>query len=169
MLGSQSSTSICICICMCCTHHAEVQTARHPLHTCCILQTNDQTLACLHWLQPSCNLYYMLAASTTGQCKPLHCSLLPAVAAAPDCPYVQVVTALMARWPNAVLQFEDFSSDNASRLLARYRQHHLVFNDDIQVRCFCPVLPTKASRISSLDCHDSGITLVKPSSHGGVH
>lgn len=40
----------------------------------------------------------------------------------------------MNRWPNAVLQFEDFSIDHALILLERYRHHHLVFNDDIQVR-----------------------------------
>jgi hypothetical protein len=30
----------------------------------------------------------------------------------------------MDRWPNAVLQFEDFSNDHALPLLERYRQHH---------------------------------------------
>jgi malic enzyme len=44
------------------------------------------------------------------------------------------VQAVMARWPNAVLQFEDFSMEHALLLLERYRRHHLVFNDDIQVR-----------------------------------
>lgn len=39
----------------------------------------------------------------------------------------------MARWPSAVLQFEDFNLEHAHPLLARYRQHHTVFNDDIQV------------------------------------
>jgi len=44
----------------------------------------------------------------------------------------EFVTAVMARWPNAVLQFEDFSTNHALNLLNRYRDHHLVFNDDIQ-------------------------------------
>lgn len=39
----------------------------------------------------------------------------------------------MGRWPNAVLQFEDFQMKHALTLLNRYRDHHLVFNDDIQV------------------------------------
>jgi malic enzyme len=39
----------------------------------------------------------------------------------------------MARWPKAVLQFEDFSTDHALVLLNRYRNQYLVFNDDIQV------------------------------------
>lgn len=38
----------------------------------------------------------------------------------------------MARWPSAVLQFEDFSMKHALTLLQRYRNHHTVFNDDIQ-------------------------------------
>ena len=44
----------------------------------------------------------------------------------------EFVNAAMNRWPNAVLQFEDFSSDKANILLERYRYHHCVFNDDIQ-------------------------------------
>ncbi|KAG1681504.1 hypothetical protein FOA52_014010 [Chlamydomonas sp. UWO 241] len=44
----------------------------------------------------------------------------------------EFVAAVMARWPNAVLQFEDFSMNHALTLLDRYREHHLVFNDDIQ-------------------------------------
>ncbi|KXZ45769.1 hypothetical protein GPECTOR_50g562 [Gonium pectorale] len=44
----------------------------------------------------------------------------------------EFVAAAMSRWPNAVLQFEDFSIHHAGPLLERYRAHHLVFNDDIQ-------------------------------------
>eukprot|EP01025_Chloroclados_australasicus_P049130 TRINITY_DN5588_c0_g2_i2.p1 TRINITY_DN5588_c0_g2~~TRINITY_DN5588_c0_g2_i2.p1 ORF type:complete len:645 (+),score=58.64 TRINITY_DN5588_c0_g2_i2:80-1936(+) len=44
----------------------------------------------------------------------------------------EFVTAVMSRWPKAILQFEDFSFYNAMPLLQRYRDHHLVFNDDIQ-------------------------------------
>lgn len=36
------------------------------------------------------------------------------------------------RWPNAVIQFEDFSSDKAQHILEAYRTDHLCFNDDIQ-------------------------------------
>ncbi len=50
--------------------------------------------------------------------------------------YVEIVdefvTAVMSRWPNAVLQFEDFSTEHAMLLLERYRNHYMVFNDDIQ-------------------------------------
>ena len=44
----------------------------------------------------------------------------------------EFVAAVMGRWPNAVLQFEDFSIDHAQILLERYRHAHCVFNDDIQ-------------------------------------
>lgn len=44
----------------------------------------------------------------------------------------EFVGAVMDRWPKAVLQFEDFSTDKALTLLNRYREHHCVFNDDIQ-------------------------------------
>ena len=45
----------------------------------------------------------------------------------------EVVKALMGRYPQAVLQFEDFNMEHAAPLLERYRDHHLCFNDDIQV------------------------------------
>lgn len=44
----------------------------------------------------------------------------------------EVMRSLASRWPNAVIQFEDFSSSRASAVLERYRDHHLCFNDDIQ-------------------------------------
>ena len=40
--------------------------------------------------------------------------------------------AVLARYPNVLIQFEDFSTNHAQALLDRYRDHHLVFNDDIQ-------------------------------------
>lgn len=44
----------------------------------------------------------------------------------------EFVQAVTQRWPRAVLQFEDFSTENANNLLMRYREHHNCFNDDIQ-------------------------------------
>jgi malate dehydrogenase (decarboxylating) len=40
------------------------------------------------------------------------------------CGYVlaQFVRAVLGRWPNAVLQFEDFQMQHALTLLERYRQ-----------------------------------------------
>jgi len=42
------------------------------------------------------------------------------------------VAAVMKRWPNVLLQWEDFALGNASRLLGRYRDRLCTFNDDIQ-------------------------------------
>ncbi len=42
------------------------------------------------------------------------------------------VSAVEARWPHVLLQWEDFARANAGRLLARYRDRLLTFNDDIQ-------------------------------------
>jgi malic enzyme len=36
------------------------------------------------------------------------------------------------RWPKALIQFEDFSNENALPILERYRDKLLCFNDDIQ-------------------------------------
>ena len=44
----------------------------------------------------------------------------------------EFMQAVFARYPNTLLQFEDFSSDKASALLAKYRDRYLCFNDDIQ-------------------------------------
>lgn len=40
--------------------------------------------------------------------------------------------AVRARWPNVLVQFEDFSSDVALPILNKYRNTQLCFNDDVQ-------------------------------------
>jgi malate dehydrogenase (oxaloacetate-decarboxylating) len=42
------------------------------------------------------------------------------------------VGAVERRWPNILLQWEDFAGENALRILARYRHRLCTFNDDIQ-------------------------------------
>ena len=44
----------------------------------------------------------------------------------------EAICALKSRWPNALIQFEDFASEYASTILQTYRKTHLCFNDDIQ-------------------------------------
>lgn len=44
----------------------------------------------------------------------------------------EFMQAVRHRWPDVLVQFEDFSSDKAQNLLDKYRNDHLCFNDDIQ-------------------------------------
>eukprot|EP00948_MAST-09A_sp_MAST-9A-sp1_P003747 g3747.t1 len=44
----------------------------------------------------------------------------------------EFMNAVKLRWPKAMVQFEDFSSDKASDMLTRYRDEYMCFNDDIQ-------------------------------------
>ncbi|VFQ75825.1 unnamed protein product [Cuscuta campestris] len=50
--------------------------------------------------------------------------------------YVEVIDefmeAVFTRWPNVIVQFEDFQSKWAFKLLQRYRNNYRMFNDDVQ-------------------------------------
>ena len=42
------------------------------------------------------------------------------------------MSAVTHRWPNVLIQFEDFNFESALPILKKYRNQHLCFNDDIQ-------------------------------------
>lgn len=44
----------------------------------------------------------------------------------------EFIAAVKRRWPNVLLQFEDFAQANAVPLLERYRNELCCFNDDVQ-------------------------------------
>eukprot|EP00092_Neocalanus_flemingeri_P007799 GFUD01008420.1.p1 GENE.GFUD01008420.1~~GFUD01008420.1.p1 ORF type:complete len:638 (+),score=163.08 GFUD01008420.1:104-2017(+) len=44
----------------------------------------------------------------------------------------EFMAAIKLRWPRALIQFEDFQSKHAIKLLSRYKKEYLMFNDDIQ-------------------------------------
>lgn len=44
----------------------------------------------------------------------------------------EFMRAVTFRWPNVLIQFEDFSNESASAILEKYRYRYLCFNDDIQ-------------------------------------
>lgn len=44
--------------------------------------------------------------------------------------------AMKEVFPNLLVQFEDFSTDNAFKYLERYRHQYRVFNDDVSRSLF---------------------------------
>lgn len=55
----------------------------------------------------------------------------------------EFIQAVKRRWPNVLLQFEDFAQNNATPLLNRYRDEICCFNDDIEYRRGHPRQPDR--------------------------
>ena len=50
----------------------------------------------------------------------------------------EFMDAMKEVFPNLLVQFEDFSTDNAFKYLSRFRQKYRCFNDDVSVYRRCP-------------------------------
>ncbi|MHA1549570.1 MAG: NAD-dependent malic enzyme [Alphaproteobacteria bacterium] len=67
----------------------------------------------------------------------------------------ELIAALRDKWPRALIQFEDFLTPTAYKLLRRYRDRTLCFNDDIQGTAAVALAGVYAStRISGLRFED---------------
>ncbi|MGL5726248.1 MAG: NAD-dependent malic enzyme, partial [Plesiomonas sp.] len=79
----------------------------------------------------------------------------------------EFIQAVKRRWPNVLLQFEDFAQKNAMPLLNRYRDELCCFNDDIQgtaaVTLGCLIA---ASRAAGSQLRDQRITFLGAGSAG---
>ena len=88
-------------------------------------------------IDPSCTLPVLLDAGTNNERSledPLYIGWRNKRIAGKDYDeFVDLfVQAVRRRWPNVLLQFEDFAKGTASPLLERYRDQLCTFNDDIQ-------------------------------------
>jgi malate dehydrogenase (oxaloacetate-decarboxylating) len=82
------------------------------------------------------------------------------------------VAAVKRRWPNVLLQWEDFAGGNAAKFLDRYRHQLCTFNDDIQGTAAVATatllsainvtgVPLKDQRIACLGFGGAGIGICK--------
>lgn len=63
----------------------------------------------------------------------------------------EFIGAVFSRWPNVVVQFEDFETEKAVPLLEKYRSEYRIFNDDIQgTGCVTLAGLFSASKISGI-------------------
>lgn len=67
----------------------------------------------------------------------------------------EFMSAVFGRWPNVVVQFEDFETSKAIPLLNKYRKKYRCFNDDIQgTGCVTLAGVLSAARISGMKLTD---------------
>ena len=79
----------------------------------------------------------------------------------------QIISAVRERWPNVLIQFEDFAQINAMPLLTQYRDKICCFNDDIQGTAAVTVASLiAASRALGKQLKDQTITFVGAGSAG---
>jgi malate dehydrogenase (oxaloacetate-decarboxylating) len=77
------------------------------------------------------------------------------------------VAAVMERWPHVLLQWEDFARANAGRLLQRYRDRLVTFNDDIQgTAAVCAGTLLAAVKVTGLPLTEQRICIVGAGSAG---
>lgn len=78
-----------------------------------------------------------------------------------------VIDGILRRWPNALIQFEDFAQKNAMPLLSKYRNQICCFNDDIQGTAAVAVGSLiAASRAAGQQLKDQIVTFVGAGSAG---
>ncbi|EEH69250.1 MULTISPECIES: NAD-dependent malic enzyme [Acinetobacter] len=79
----------------------------------------------------------------------------------------KIISAIRKRWPNLLIQFEDFAQHNAMPLLNQYRDRICCFNDDIQGTAAVTVATLiAASRAQGKQLKDQTITFVGAGSAG---
>lgn len=77
------------------------------------------------------------------------------------------IQAVNRRWPNVLLQFEDFAQSNATPLLNRYRDEICCFNDDIQGTAAVALGSLiAASRAAGTQLRDQTVTFLGAGSAG---
>ncbi|MEC5341019.1 NAD-dependent malic enzyme [Brenneria populi] len=79
----------------------------------------------------------------------------------------EFIQAVKRRWPNVLLQFEDFAQKNATPLLNRYRDEICSFNDDIQGTAAVTLGSLiAASRAAGCQLRDQTVTFLGAGSAG---
>ena len=79
----------------------------------------------------------------------------------------EVIAAIQRRWPDALIQFEDFAQKNAMPLLDKYRDQICCFNDDIQGTAAVSVGSLiAASRAAGKQLKDQVVTFLGAGSAG---